>query len=184
MRRFAWLFLMVLPLSALAMERDGVSYPDGITVDGTRLTLNGLGTREATMFKVNVYVAALYLENPSHDGDAICASDETRRLVLHFVRGVSGSDIADAWSEGFEKNASDLSAYRERIDRLNSWMSPMEDGDRMIFTYRPGQGLEVTVKGVPKGTISGSDFARVFFSIWLGDDPPNDGLREGLLGLD
>jgi hypothetical protein len=119
MRRFAWLFLMVLPLSAPAMERDGVTYPDQITVDGTRLTLNGLGTREATMFKVNVYVAALYLENPSHSGDAICASDETRRLVLHFVRGLSGSD-----------------------------------------------------------------FARVFFSIWLGDDPPNDGLREGLLGLD
>lgn len=79
-------------------------------MDGTRLTLNGLGTREATMLKVNVYVAALYLENPSHDGDAICASEETRRLVLHFVRGLSGSDIAGAWSEGFEKNASDLSA--------------------------------------------------------------------------
>jgi len=63
-------------------------------------------------------------------------------------------------------------------------MSPMEDGDRMIFTYRPGRGLEVTVKGVSKGTISGSDFARVFFSIWLGDDPPNDGPREGPLGLD
>ncbi|MFO7950619.1 MAG: chalcone isomerase family protein [Candidatus Fermentibacteraceae bacterium] len=54
---------------------------------------------------------------------------------------------------------------------------------RMIFTYFPGQGLEVTV-GVTKGTVSGSDFCRVFFSIWLGDDSLNDGLREGLLGLD
>ena len=186
MKRVAWLFLVVLPLSvAWGMQRDGVTYPDQITVEGTDLVLNGLGTREATMFKVNVYVAALYVENPGHDGYAIAASEETKRLVLHFVRGVSAGDIAGAWAEGFEKNAGDdLGSYRDRIQTLNSWMRAMEDGDRMVFTYVPGSGLEVSVLGEVRGTIEGSDFARVFFTIWLGDDPPNGGLREGLLGLD
>lgn len=169
----------------LAMERDGVSYPDEITVDGTELTLNGLGTREATIFKVNVYVAALYLENPGSNGPAICASEETKRLVLHFVRDVGESDIASAWAEGFVKNAGDdLSRYEDRLATLNSWMTRMRDGDRMTFTYLPGTGLEVSVKGAVKGTIEGSDFQEVFFLIWLGDDPPNGGLRDGLLGLD
>ena len=180
----AVLILLALAAPSAAMERDGVQYPDRTTVDGTELVLNGLGTREATLFKVNVYVAALYLENPSSSGYAICESDETKRLVLHFVRDVGVDDITGAWSEGFEKNTEDLSPYSDRLASLNSWMSGMDDGDEMTFTYIPGTGLEVSVKGSFKGTIQGDDFAPVFFSIWLGDDPPNGGLREGLLGLD
>lgn len=179
------LSLLLICAAAYSMERDGVSYPDQTTVDGVDLILNGLGTREATIFKVNVYVAALYLENPSSDGYAICASEEVKQLILHFVRDVGESDIASAWAEGFMKNAGDdLESFEDRILTLNSWMTQMNDGDRMTFTYVPASGLEVSVKGTVMGTIEGSDFASVFFSIWLGDDPPNGGLRDGLLGLD
>jgi len=182
---FLTLFLVTATVSVHAMERDGVEYPDAITVNGVDLVLNGLGTREATIFSVNVYVAALYLENPSSDGYAICQSEETKRLILHFVRDVKGEDIAGAWAEGFMKNCGDdLTVYESRITTLNSWMSEMKDGERMMFTCIPGTGLEVSVKGTVMGTIEGSDFASVFLSIWLGDDPPNGGLRNGLLGLD
>lgn len=179
-------FIALLMLSSFAypMQKDGVSYPDRITVNGIDLILNGLGTREATIFKVNVYVAALYLENPGSNGQAICRSEETKRLVLHFVRDVDESDITSAWAEGFMKNAGDdLAAYEDRIRTLNSWMSRMSEGDRMMFTYAPGEGLEISVRGTVMGTIEGSDFASVFLSIWLGDHPPNGGLRDGLLGL-
>ena len=166
-----------------AMELQGVEFPDRITVEGVELILNGLGLREATIFKVNVYVAALYLENPSRDGAAICASDETRRLILHFVRDVDGGDITDAWTEGFIKNAgSVLEDIESRIITLNSWMSDIDDGEEMVFTYVPAVGLEVEVDGVVMGTLEGADFASAFFSIWLGDEPPNGGLKEGLLG--
>ena len=177
--------LLAFTAAAFSMEKDGVTYPDRITVNGTELVLNGLGTREATIFKVNVYVAALYLEEPGSDGYRIASSQQVKRLVLHFVRDVGESDIASAWAEGFMKNADDdLSVYEDRITTLNSWMTRMLDGDEMSFTYVPGTGLEVSVKGTYMGTIEGSDFSTVFFSIWLGDDPPNGGLRDGLLGLD
>jgi len=177
--------VLLLAPEAVSMSRDGVEFPDAVTVAGRNLTLNGLGTREATIFQVNVYVAALYLENPSSDGYAICRSQEVKRLVLHFVRDVSGGDIAQAWAEGFMKNAEDdLSLYQDRIETLNSWMSEMKDGESMTFTYFPDSGLEVSVREAVMGTIEGADFSDVFFSIWLGDDPPNGGLRDGLLGLD
>ncbi len=176
-------FLAVLTAGAYPMERDGVSFPDRITVNGVSLTLNGLGTREATIFKVNVYVAALYLETPGRDGETIARAEETKRLILHFVRKVGESDITSAWREGLKKNAGDkLAAYEDRLETLNSWMARMADGDRMTFTYIPGAGLEVSVKGAVKGTIEGSDFAGVFFAIWLGGSPPNRSLRAGLLG--
>ena len=179
------LTLILTAMPAFSMEMNGIEFPDAITVSGVDLLLNGLGKREATIFNVDVYVAALYLEHPDSEGYAICRSDETKRLILHFVRDVSGGDIAGAWAEGFMKNSGDdVTVYESRITSLNSWMSEMIDGEEMMFTYAPDIGLEVSVKGTYMGTIEGSDFATVFFSIWLGDDPPNGGLRRGLLGLD
>lgn len=181
---FLSMILIISAISAQAMEMNGIEYPDALTVDGVDLVLNGLGKREATIFKVDVYIAALYLENPGTDGYAICESEETKRLILHFVRDVSGGDIGGAWAEGFRKNSGDDAIiYESRIETLSSWMTELKDGERMMFTYIPGTGLEVSVKGIFMGTIEGSDFASVFFSIWLGDDPPNGGLRDGLLGL-
>lgn len=184
MALLSMVFIMTA-MSAHAMEMNGIEYPNAIAVNGVDLVLNGLGKREATIFKVDVYIAALYLENPDTDGYAICESEETKRLILHFVRDVSGGDIGNAWAEGFMKNSGDdITIYESRIATLNSWMVEMNDGERMMFTYIPGTGLEISVKGTVMGTIEGSDFASVFFSIWLGDDPPNGGLRDGLLGLD
>ncbi len=177
--------MLLTTMSSFAMEMNDIEFPDEITVNGVDLILNGLGKREATIFNVDVYVAALYLEHTGSDGYAICESDQTKRLILHFVRDVSGGDIAGAWAEGFMKNGGDdVSIYESRIVSLNSWMSEMKDGEKMMFTYIPGTGLEVSLKGTSMGTIEGSDFSAVFFSIWLGDDPPNGGLRRGLLGLD
>ncbi len=177
--------MLLTTMSSFAMEMNDIEFPDAITVNVVDLILNGLGKREATIFNVDVYVAALYLEHTGSDGYAICESDQTKRLILHFVRDVSGGDIAGAWAEGFIKNGGDdVSIYESRIVSLNSWMSEMKDGEKMMFTYIPGTGLEVSLKGTYMGTIEGSDFSAVFFSIWLGDDPPNGGLRRGLLGLD
>lgn len=40
----------------------------------------------------------------------------------------------------------------------------------------------MTVKGQPKGTIAGVDFATALFAMWLGANPVDDGLKDGLLG--
>jgi hypothetical protein len=38
-----------------------VNFPEQAQVEGSTLTLNGLGLRQAMVLKVNVYVAALYV---------------------------------------------------------------------------------------------------------------------------
>ena len=42
--------------------------------------------------------------------------------------------------------------------------------------------LIVAIDGNRKGSIKGRDFVRPFLAIWLGKDPPNAGLKAGLLG--
>ena len=61
-------------------------------------------------------------------------------------------------------------------------MTDMKTGQRLAFVHKPGAGVQVDVNGTVKGTIKGDDFAKAFFGIWLGANPPNPGLKTGLLG--
>ena len=57
------LFAVCLSTGVSAMELKGVRMPDQITVAGQPLVLNGMGLRGATISRINVYVAGLYLTN-------------------------------------------------------------------------------------------------------------------------
>ena len=170
----------VAPLS-YAAEKDGVKIPNEITVDGNKLRLNGMGTREATIFSINVYVAGLYVPRLSNDAHLLMFSDVPKKLVLHFVRGVDGEDIREAFEESFARNKFGEDA-KAKLVKLNQWMPDMKKGDNVAFTYLPGKGLAVEVNGVARGVIEGKEFQASFLSIWLGKNPPNSGLKKGLLG--
>ena len=178
--------LVIMALStgvAQAKECKGVNFPDQAQVEGSSLTLNGLGLRQATAFKVNVYVAALYVAKTSGDANALLGANTPSELILQFVRNVGVDDLRKGWTEGFEKNSKDqLPALKDRIAMLNGWMSDVKTGERLTFVHKLGAGLQVEVNGAVKGTIKGDDFATAFLSIWLGADPPNPELKAGLLG--
>ena len=183
---------ILLPALVIAMlgagvaqgkECKGVNFPDQAQVEGTNLTLNGLGLRQATVFKVNVYVAALYVAKTSNDANALLGANAPSQLILQFVRNVGADDLRKGWSEGFEKNSKDqLPALKDRIATLNGWMTDVKTGERLTFTSKPGAGVTVNVNGVVKGTVKGDDFAKAFLAIWLGGDPPNPEIKAGMLG--
>lgn len=183
----AYALCIVLTLFASgagAAELAGITMPDKVTVEDKELILNGLGLREASMLKVDVYVAGLYLEEKSSDAQAILDSDQAKRIHLDFVyKKVAVKKMTKAWDDGLEANAPDAYAsLSEPLDRLNGWMEEMVLGDTMTFTSVPGKGLEVTVKEKRKGVIEDEAFSRAFWSIFLGPEPPNEGLKTGLLG--
>ena len=186
LRLFASLLIVAL-LAGTAFAgtktKDGVTMQDKVTVSSTDLLLNGMGTREATIAYIDVYVAGLYLEARSTDGAAIAKSTTKKQLVLHFVRDVDRSDIMTAWNDGFENNApGGKAAFQAKITQLNGWMRDMKSGQKLTFTYVKDSGVEINVNGTRMGTIPGDDFAEAFFLIWLGKKPPNAGLKKGLLG--
>jgi hypothetical protein len=168
---------------AAAAELAGVTLPDQATAGGKSLTLNGLGLREATVLMVDVYVAGLYVEEKTSDAAAILQPDRTKQVVMRFMRSVGKEKLAEAWTEGFQKNAGDkAAAVADGLATLNGAMADVKKGDIVSLTYVPESGTTVTVKGRDAAVISGEDFQRILFSIWLGSSPPNVGLREGLLG--
>jgi hypothetical protein len=167
---------------AVAASKAGATLPDSVQVDGKSLVLNGLGLREATFLKIDVYVAGLYVEKKSSDAAALMAPG-TKQLVMHFVRSVGKADIVKSWQEGVEKNAkSQAGAVKERFERVYAVMNDVAEGDEMVLTEIPGKGVTFALKGKDLVTIPGEDFAKVLWSIWLGAEPPNPDLKEGLLG--
>jgi hypothetical protein len=176
--------LLALTLGvAHARQCDGVSFPDRVTLHAQTLTLNGLGIRKATFFRIKVYVGALYLAHPSANAAAILAADQPSEIVLHFLWHVTTGELRDAWREGFKASAPQALAHlRGRIAELNGWMHGIGSGHTMTFVHLPGQGIEYRLDGKRVGTIPGADFARAFLGIWLGPRPPGQALKAGLLG--
>jgi hypothetical protein len=186
----AWIRLLSLsmvfsvsPGSAWAGQCAGVTLPDHVDIDGKPLLLNGMGLREATVLNIDVYVAGLYLERRSKDGKGIAASEQIKQLRLTLVRDVETEDMRENLERGFRRAAGQTyPKLASRFERLKGWIPNLKSGDRFVVTYRPGGGLELRHGDKLLGSIDGADFATALFSIWLGDHPPNEGLKTGLLG--
>ncbi len=174
---------MSVAQAAVPGECAGVSFPPRIQAGGQTLTLNGLGLRTATIFGIKVYVGALYLAHPTADANAILTSRDPAEMELRFVFHVTAGQLRSAWTEGFEKSAPGrLAQLQSRIDRLNGWMDGVGSGQRMTFLRIAGVGIQYSLDGKVQGTIPGDDFAQAFLAIWLGNSPPSQAMRAGLLG--
>ena len=162
-------------------ELAGVIMEDTIEVGDQTLVLNGMGLRKKAIIKV--YVAGLYLTEKSSDAEAILEADTARRTAMEFRFGVSAEKMCDAWKEGLEKNtASPSDELKAKFDELCELQADMGKTEMMVYTYVPGSGTEVAMKGEVKGTIEGKDFADALFACWIGPEPPGAAFKKGLLG--
>ena len=184
MRRWTLLLLglLVIVPMARAGELAGVNLSDTVTVGDTQLTLNGMGLRKKAIFKV--YVAGLYLEETSQDPAAIMSSDGPKRVVMHFLTGKATKKKMDAaWQEGFEANSpSQYASLSAQVTRFADFFGDMKDGDRIELTIVSGSGTTAALNDEVVGTIEGDAFGRALLAVWLGDHPPSEDLKNGLLG--
>lgn len=166
--------------NAHAAQEAGVPFADTLTQNGKHLQLNGLGLRTKFFFKV--YVAGLYVEEKSTDPVTLLSSRGEKLLKLHFLRDVDAEKIREAWIEGYKANCLDrCEETATDVETLNGWMRDMKDGDTLEFSFTDNT-LTVTVNGENKGSISTPAFAQNILAIFLGKNPPNNDLKEGLLG--
>jgi hypothetical protein len=180
-------FAFVIALSFLgtpaasAGSLAGVTVPDSVQVDGDRLVLNGMGLREK--FFIDVYVAALYLPRAERSEQSIFAADEKRQVVMHFVYDVTGEQMCEAWADSLEANRPNANAaLKKDFDTLCTYMENVEEGDTMTFSYVPGEGTTVSVRGEEKGTLGNKAFADAMFASWIGQHPATGKLKKGMLG--
>jgi hypothetical protein len=187
MRAFFLAFTLVfLANPSWAKEIEGVVIEEQLVSEsGVTLQLNGAAVRKKLFFKI--YIAALYLANPSAEASSVIADEGEKRIVMHFLYDEVGKDkLVEGWDEGFAANhsAEALGLLQPRIDTFNAMFDEdMVAGDVIVFDYLPDTGTRVTIKGNVKGVIEGKDFNDALLAIWLGDKPVGSDLKKGLLKL-
>lgn len=167
---------------ALAVEIEGVRFNNASHLGSVTLPLRGVGMARYLRL-IKVYVAALYLDSSVSSDHAL--DDVPKRIEVSYLRALQAEDFAKAADEVLPDNvpAPQIDGIRARIDQLNQLYQDIHPGDRYALTYRPGVGTELAFNGTVMGVIPGADFAAAYFAIWLGPDPINQSLKEGLLGL-
>lgn len=178
----AALLALALSLSpaASAGELAGVTMPDTASLGGQTLVLNGMGLREK--YFVDIYVGGLYLPSRTTSSSKAVTQDVPKRITMHFIyKEVTAEQMAETFHEGLEKqgNPPELAA---RMAKLESLLTDVHQGDVVQLDYVPGAGTSLTINGTTKGTIEGADFMQAIWAIYVGENPANKKLKEGMLG--
>ncbi len=163
--------------SSLAAE-----FPRRIQAGEHRLVLNGWGSR--TQFFLDLYVAGLYLVQPDSDPAAIAAADEPMSIRIKITSGfVSQAKLVDSLTEGFHKSTNgNVAAIQTQIDQFRKCFNEaITKGDTFDIVYLPKQGVIVNKNGKLKGVVSGIEFKKALFNIWLSDNPADEGLKQAML---
>jgi len=181
----AALAFCVLP--AAAVEVAGVKVDDAVKVGGKDLKLNGAGVRTRAVFKV--YVMGLYLAEKKKTTADMLAAEGPRRVVLTFLRDVSGEDFGQAFMTGLNAN-SDKAEKSKLVGQMTALgevfantPGGLKKGDVVTLDWVPGSGVVLEHNRKPVGEpMKEQAFYNALLKIWLGDKPADAALKPALLG--
>lgn len=184
-RGFAAVALMAAGLATAtpalgSVEIEGVEFSSTFASEDVELELSCVGLLRY-MYVVKGYVAALYVDREVAATDIL--ADVPKRLEISYFWELEGKAIGAAGEQLVERNvdAAALQRLRPQLEQIRALYDDVRPGDRYALTYVPGRGTELALNGKVKGVIPGSEFARAYFSIWLGEQPMDVALRNQLL---
>jgi Chalcone isomerase-like len=161
------------------VEVGGVRFSPVIPTATSELALHGSAVLRYRVL-LRAYAAALYLARGTEGKRAL--DDVPKRLELESFWRIEAADFGRTADALLARtlSASQLATLRDRLAHLHAHYEDVAPGDRYALTYVQGVGTEDSKNGRRLAVIAGSDFAFAYFSMWLGDDPIDAGLRDEL----
>ena len=155
-------------------------FKDTLTVRGDTLELAGEGALSRWMIKG--CDMALYVPEGTKPGRLLDA-ETPRALEFIYARGIKSEQFAStAWKTLRQNwNKEELAEAKSDIDDLHELFQDVGKGDRYRLVYRPGEGVELLLNNESLGAAGDSELAEVYFSIWLGKEPLDVGLKRKLV---
>jgi hypothetical protein len=184
MRAVIILSLLLLTPGLRALELEGNRYDETISVAGKTLHLIGVGMREATFLKIDVYTFGAHAVTRTCDLARMRDADEVKHLQMDFIRDVSAdkmhANMKDNFATQTPKDASASLKARVRTF-LGTFDKDIIEGTSVQVDYIPSEGTRVKIGGRQVGApIPGADFMRVVWAIWFGRETCCPGLVEGV----
>jgi hypothetical protein len=178
---------MAIQLPAQAQSTVSSTFPPTQVVQGTTLSINGMGTRYRAIFKV--YDLALYTPAKVSTPEALIAQPGPKRLNFVALRDVPGTDLGLAFIKGLNSNSppeqvQKHAASSTRLIEIFSGKPKLSSGDTFAMEYVPGKGTTFFIQGQPQGTpVGDAEFFSMVLRIWVGPVPADFKLKDALLGL-
>lgn len=172
--------------SASTVEVGGIKLDDSVTVQGTKLPLNGSGVRYKAIFKV--YAAGLYTSKKVATPDEFFAAPGPKRMSITMLREVDSTELGKSFTKGFEDNSSKgemskLIPGLIKMGQIFSDQKKMVAGENFTIDWIPGTGTIISVKGKPQGEpFKEVEFYNALMRIWVGNVPADFKLKDALLG--
>jgi hypothetical protein len=177
--------LNTLPAAAATTA---TKFEPSLEVQGTKLQLNGAGTRYRAVFKV--YDMGLYTTKKVSTPAEVLALPGTKRLQFTALRELPGTDLGRLFLKGMSENSTKDEMQRQtiastRLIDVFSGRSKMLPGESFAMEYVPGKGTTFYILGKAQGEpVGDAEFFALVLKIWFGESPADRLLMNGLLGRD
>ncbi len=166
--RFFLMTVLLAVLMPVCAARDAAELPDHLI----SATLQGSG--RLTWWGLNVYDASFYRVGS--------LSSPEFALDLRYQKSFSGRSIANRSVEEMKKIGVPDTQAALWGRELTTFLPNVESGQTLTAIYSPKQGTVFYHEGKKIAQISGSEFPKAFFGIWLDPKTSVPKLRSDLLG--
>ena len=175
--------LLMMLASFSITPTNALDVPSTMEYQGTKLTLNGHGSRVKMFMKV--YENSLYLQSSNSNAEQIMNEDAPMAIRIDVTSSLVTVDaMKNALNEGLAKSTgNNLTPIQKEIDQLTStFNSDVSNGDYYEFIYLPDEGTNVLKNSEYIDTIPGIEFKKAFFGIWISKNPIQKNLKKAMLG--
>jgi hypothetical protein len=176
-----FLFCLCITISANASEISGVSFQASYKEEGVNLSLQGTGLK--TKFFIKAFVAGFYKNNLENED---ILGEVSKRVEVEYFVNISGKKLNNFTIDTMKKNITEeeYSQILNEVDLMCQYFVDLKPGDRFSLTYIPGIGTKFEHNKKLRGVIKGSDFGKALFSVWVGEKPFDENLKNKILGSD
>jgi hypothetical protein len=183
---FIFVVLGFFPRLAFPACIDDICFSDKTVIATENLVLEGVGLLE--YLKFDMYAAAFYLPQNRKKiaTEDVLDPSISKKLVIHYKRDIKVSWMNKAAERIIKKNPTiDYPSVESRVKEIGDAYIKVEKGDRYALSYdAEGQRTTLLLNDQKVTEISGGDFARAYFGIWISEYSANQELRAKLLNLD
>ncbi len=171
---------MLVWCGAVGLAGTPTAYAQPADISATVSGARNIGGARLSVWGFQVYDARLWTE-PSFTAESYL--QRSFALEINYLRNVSGESIADSSLKEMRGIGSMTQAQADKwLTDMRKLFPDVKKGDRLLGIYKPGMGALFTLNGQPAGEVRDTEFATLFFGIWLSPKTSKPQMRLQLLG--
>lgn len=171
----------VLVQPVFSIEVAGVKLPEILEVDGEQLQLNGYAIRKKFFFKV--YLGSLYTAQKVTSSTQVLESTTGKLIRLNFLYSkLEKARMAGGFAKAIEANSPELIRDPAVEQFLSSFDADFVKGDQLELAISAENLVQISHNGRSLEKIESANLAKGILLIYLGQEPIDSDMKNGMLG--